>query len=357
MRSGLETQALVTGLDEGHRELLGALIGAGWVGGAGDAAIIRYSPQLVESWVARLGASSELSVALGRLLPRAPGSLQLGEKTFAWGTRTFVMGIVNVTPDSFSDGGKFFDPASAIEHGLKLIAAGADLLDVGGESTRPGAAEVSDDEEARRVVPVIEGLRAKGATISIDTRKAKVARAAVAAGATLVNDVSGLRDDAMIDLIAETGVAACAMHMQGTPETMQAEPRYGDVTIEILDALELALRRVEARGISRSKVLVDAGIGFGKTVGHNLFLLQRANDLRLLGAPVLWGVSRKGFLGALTGKAATGRVTASAATAAVLAAAGAVDVIRVHDVEETRDALAVADAVRLARDGGAKFTS
>ncbi len=357
LRSGLETHALVTGLEEDSRELLVELVGAGWVGGSGDAAVIRYSRLSVEAWVARLGTSG-LGVALGRLLHVGvnPQPVALGGARFDWGSRTYVMGIVNATPDSFSDGGR--DTEAAIAHGVALAEAGADLLDVGGESTRPGAAAVSEEEELRRVVPVIEALRLQvpGVPLSVDTRKAKVARAAVKAGAVLVNDVSGLRDDAMLDVLAETGAFACAMHMLGTPEVMQAEPRYDDVGTEVLDALEGALRRAEARGVLRSRLWVDPGIGFGKTVAHNLFLLERLGDLRLLGAPVLVGVSRKAFLGALTGgKPAAQRVVASAAAAAVLASTGAVDVLRVHDVAETRDALAVADAIRLARDGGARF--
>jgi len=267
------------------------------------------------------------------------------------------MGIVNVTPDSFSDGGAHFSPAAAIAHGRELIAQGADMLDIGGESTRPGAEPVSEDEELRRVLPVIDGLRDAGVPLSIDTFKPNVARRALNAGASLINDISGLRDDAMLDVLAETGAQACVMHMQGSPKTMQADPRYDDVGAEVLDELESALQRVERRGVAREKLMVDPGIGFGKTAQHNLFLLQRAADLRLLGAPVLIGVSRKGFLGALTGgKAASERVVASASVAAILASEGAVDWVRVHDVSETKDALAVGDAIRLARDGGKRFT-
>lgn len=361
VRSGLEAHALVTGLDDDSRELLAELVGAAWIGGAGDAAMIRYSRLSVENWFARLGLS-ELGVAISRLLlsSQAPAPTTLGTQRLEWGQRTRIMGIINVTPDSFSDGGAHADTSVAIAHGLAMLEAGADLLDVGGESTRPGAAPVDSEEELRRVIPVIEGLRAARPEVllSIDTRKANVAVAAVKAGAALVNDVSGLRDDAMLEAIASSGACACAMHMLGTPETMQLEPRYDDVGAEILDALEAALRRAEGRGIARERLWVDPGIGFGKTVGHNLFLLQRAADLRLLGVPVLIGVSRKGFLGSLLGgKPPQERVGASAATTAALAAEGAVDVVRVHDVAQTRDALAVGDGIRLARDGGARFTS
>lgn len=361
VRSGLESHALVTGLTDDSRELLAELAGAAWVVGAGDSAVVRYSRLSVENWFSRLGLS-ELGVALSRLLvsENAPATTPLGTARLEWGQRTRIMGIINVTPDSFSDGGAHFDSAVAIAHGLAMLDAGADLLDVGGESTRPGAAPVSEEEELRRVIPVLEGLKAKraGVLLSIDTRKAGVARAAVQAGAHLVNDVSGLRDDAMLDAVASTGACACVMHMRGTPETMQREPGYDDVGAEILDALEAALRRAEGRGISRDRLWVDPGIGFGKSVEHNLFLLQRATDLRLLGTPVLIGVSRKSFLGALLGgKPPDERAGASAATTAALAAAGAVDVVRVHDVAQTRDALAVGDAIRLARDGGARFTT
>jgi dihydropteroate synthase len=361
VRSGQESYALVTGLDDGSRELLAELVGAAWAGGSGDAAVLRYSRLSVENWFARLGLN-ELGVALSRLLllDAPPAPTKVGSQRLEWGQRTRVMGIINVTPDSFSDGGAHVETNDAISFGLALLDAGADVLDVGGESTRPGAEAVSEAEEVRRVVPVIEGLRAQrsDALISVDTRKPGVARAAIAAGAQLVNDVSGLRDEAMLDVIAHAGVCACAMHMLGTPETMQREPRYDDVGSEILDSLELALRRAETRGIARDRLWVDPGIGFGKTAGHNLFLLGRTADLRLLGTPVLIGVSRKAFLGSLLGGKPPGeRVGASAAAAAVLAADGAVDVVRVHDVAQTREALAVADAIRLARDGGARFGS
>ncbi|MFT3708492.1 MAG: dihydropteroate synthase [Archangium sp.] len=334
----------MSGLTDANRELLAELVDTSWVGGAGDAAVIKYSPHAVEAWLARLAPQSELAIALSRLvqlekpLPASP----LG---FSWGTRTFIMGVLNVTPDSFSDGGKFADPAAAIAHGKALVEAGADLIDVGGESTRPGAESVSEAEELRRVVPVIEGL--KGLKVSIDTQKPLVAEAAIKAGAVLVNDISGLRDDAMLEVIARTGVSACAMHMRGTPKTMQNDPRYVDVGAEVLDLLEDSLRRAEAKGIPRSRLWVDPGIGFGKTLEHNVELLKRLCDLRLLGCPVLVGVSRKKFIGALTGREVPSeRVLGSAAAAAIIVAQGGVDVIRVHDVAATREAIAVADALR-----------
>lgn len=351
LEAGRDAYALVTGLGVSDREALAELVGAAWIGGDGDAAVIRHSRSSIEAW--RAVAPEPLAAALHRLLWSTPAP-SLG---FGWGQRTRVMGIVNVTPDSFSDGGRHHTTDAAISHGRALVEAGADLLDVGGESTRPGAEPVPVEEELRRVVPVIEGLRDAGVPLSVDTMKPEVARRAIAAGAALVNDVSGLRDDAMIDVLADTGACACVMHMQGEPRTMQQSPRYDDVMAEVLDVLEEALQRAERRGVARSKLWVDPGIGFGKTQAHNLFLLQHAAELRLLGAPVLIGVSRKGFLGALTGgRPANERVVASAAAAAIVASAGAADVVRVHDVAETRDALAVADAVRLARDGGGRFT-
>ncbi|HEY1086744.1 MAG TPA: dihydropteroate synthase, partial [Archangium sp.] len=223
VRSSAEAHALVTGLSDDARELLAELVGPAWVGGAGDSAIVRWSRLSVEAWTARLGPG-ELSRAFQRLLPAEAPSTRIAEQTWSWGERTRIMGIVNATPDSFSDGGAHTDP---VAHALSLLDAGADLVDVGGESTRPGAADVNEAEELRRVLPVIEGVRKArpGAVISIDTRKAAVAKAAISAGAHLVNDVSGLRDDAMLEVIADARVPACVMHMLGTPETMQREPR------------------------------------------------------------------------------------------------------------------------------------
>jgi dihydropteroate synthase len=303
------------------------------------------------AWLTRLPTESGLGTAFARLaaITRAAPASSVGGRTFAWGTRTFVMGVLNVTPDSFSDGGRFAEPAAAIAHAQALLAAGADLLDVGGESTRPGAVDVAAEVELARVLPVIEGLKkvAPGAVISIDTRKARVAEAALKAGAALVNDVGGLRDDAMLELLATTGAAACVMHMKGSPQTMQADPRYEDVGGEVLDALEESLRRAEARGIPRARLWVDPGIGFGKKLPHNLMLLRRANDLRLLGCPVLIGVSRKKFLGELTGQdTPRARVISTAAAVALVAGQGSADVVRVHDVAAAREALAVADAWR-----------
>jgi len=256
------------------------------------------------------------------------------------------MGILNVTPDSFSDGGRYLDAAAAIEHGLELAAQGAAIVDVGGESTRPGAAGVGLGEELRRVVPVIEGLRAAGieATISVDTSKLEVARAALDAGATFVNDVTAFRAaPAMAALVAERGVECCLMHMQGEPRTMQNDPLYGDLIGEVCAFLRERVDFALDAGIARARIAVDPGFGFGKTVEHNLELLDRLNELAALGQPILIGTSRKSFLGALTGRRESDRLAATIATNVIGLLRGA-SLFRVHDVAAVRDALAVAAA-------------
>lgn len=346
LRSFLDGAALVTGLSDADRELLAELVDSNWVGGAGDAAVIKYSEHSIEAWLARLAPKSPIAVALERL-EHLDTPLEKSPLGFEWGSRTYVMGVLNVTPDSFSDGGKFAEASAAIAHGKALIAAGAELLDVGGESTRPGAEPVSAEVELKRVLPVIEGLKGAGAVISIDTQKAVVAEAALKAGAQVVNDVGGLRDDAMIDVIARAGATACVMHMLGTPQTMQNDPRYADVGAAVLDALEASLRRAEEKGIPRSRLWVDPGIGFGKTLEHNVELLKRLGDLRLLGCPVVAGVSRKKFIGALTKREVPAdRLIGSTAAAAIIASHRGVDIVRAHDVAQTKEALAVADALR-----------
>ncbi len=257
-----------------------------------------------------------------------------------------LMGVVNVTPDSFSDGGLYLDPAAAIEHGLMLEAEGAAILDVGGESTRPGADAVPTAEELRRVLPVIEGLASGGASaqLSVDTSKATVAAAALAAGATLVNDVTALRGDAeMAGVIAGSGADCCLMHMLGDPRTMQLDPRYDDVVAEVKAFLEERIAFAVAAGIEEQRILLDPGIGFGKTVEHNLELLRRVDELVALGRPVVIGTSRKGFLGRLTGRDIDGRLAATIASCVVAYERGA-RVFRVHDVAPVRDALTVAAA-------------
>jgi dihydropteroate synthase len=303
---------------------------------------------------------AELAGALRRGIDAAgtPAPLTLGGRTFTFGARTYVMGVVNVTPDSFSDGGRYATTESAIAHGLRLAEAGADVLDVGGESTRPGSQRVSAEEELARVLPVLEGLRARTQVpLSVDTTKAAVAREALRAGAALINDISGFHADPELPrVVAQAGAACCLMHIQGTPETMQQAPHYEDVLEEVLAFLEEGVARAVAAGVVRGSILVDPGIGFGKTLGHNLFLLRRLGALRVLGLPVLVGTSRKGFLGALTGgKPANERLAATLGSVAAVAALGGADFVRVHDVAEARDALAVVDAVRAATDGGAMY--
>jgi dihydropteroate synthase len=263
-----------------------------------------------------------------------------------------VMGILNATPDSFSDGGRFTDLPRAVEHGLAMEREGAAIIDVGGESTRPGAAPVSAQEELRRVIPVIESLRAAGvrATISIDTSKASVADAALDAGADLVNDVSALRaDPAMAPLVAARGVPCVLMHMRGEPRTMQRDPRYADVVGEVTAFLEERLLAARDAGIPEERIWLDPGIGFGKTLAHNLTLLHELPTLAALGRPIVIGTSRKSFLGTLTGRDFAG-LSAATAAANVLAYERGARVFRVHDVAPTRDALVVAAATVAAHE-------
>ncbi len=256
------------------------------------------------------------------------------------------MGVVNVTPDSFSDGGRFLDADAAVEHGLRLAGEGADILDIGGESTRPGAEPVGADEELRRVVPVIERLARNGQVrLSIDTTKAGVARAALEAGATLVNDVSALRfDPEMAALVAETGAGCCLMHMLGEPRTMQENPRYEDVVSEVKAFLEERLAFAVGEGIDEDRVWLDPGIGFGKTVEHNLELLRRLDEIVAIGRPVVVGTSRKSFLGKLAGGRGEGERLPGTIATNVLALDRGASVFRVHDVAPNADALAVATA-------------
>jgi dihydropteroate synthase len=255
-----------------------------------------------------------------------------------------VMGVVNVTPDSFSDGGEWLDPVAAIAHGHDLVAEGAQILDVGGESTRPGAEPVSASEELRRVLPVLRGLAGAGARLSIDTSKAAVAAAAIDAGATIVNDVTALRGDPdMAAVVADRGCEVCLMHMLGEPRTMQRDPRYGDVVHDVRDFLAARMEHAVAQGIDGGRIWLDPGIGFGKTIDHNLELLARLDEIVALGRPVVVGTSRKSFLGRITGRDAHDRVPGTIATN-VLALARGASIFRVHDVAQSRDALLVAAA-------------
>jgi len=255
-----------------------------------------------------------------------------------------VMGIVNVTPDSFSDGGRFLAAERAVEHARTLAEQGADILDIGGESTRPGAEAVSTGEELARVIPVLEGLAGIGVPLSIDTRQPDVMRAAIAAGATIVNDVNALRAPGALDICAGSHVGICLMHMQGEPRTMQVAPSYDDAVAEIRDFLVERVATCVAAGIDRTRLVVDPGFGFGKTLAHNLALLRRLGDLGRDLPPMLVGLSRKSVLGAITGKTIEDRAHASVA-AALLAVQRGARIVRVHDVKATRNALAVWSAV------------
>jgi dihydropteroate synthase len=260
-------------------------------------------------------------------------------------TCPLIMGIVNVTPDSFSDGGKFLELNQAFTHAHRLIAEGADMLDIGGESTRPGAAPVSLEEERRRVLPLLEKLAAAPVPISIDTHKPQLMREAVAAGASMVNDVSGFRDAGALESVADSDTAICIMHMQGEPRTMQQNPHYDDVTRDVGDYLAARVQAAEAAGIARNRIVIDPGFGFGKTLEHNLALLRDLRQFRDMGCAVLAGLSRKAMLGKITGREPAKRVHASI-TAAVLAVQNGAQIVRVHDVAATRDALAVLAALR-----------
>jgi len=270
--------------------------------------------------------------------------------------RPRVIGIVNVTPDSFSDGGRHLEVEAAVTHGLKLVAEGADVLDVGGESTRPGAAEVSVDEELRRVIPVIERLaRATAVPVSIDTSKPEVMRAAVAAGAGLINDVYALRREGALAAVAELKVPVILMHMQGEPRSMQHTPHYDDVVGEVHRFLAERLFAAEMAGIARKRIIIDPGFGFGKTDAHNLTLLAQLGCFTELGVPLLAGLSRKRTLGGLTGRAVPSERVHASVAAHLLAVQRGARIVRVHDVAATVDALNVwtaVDGVPQPRQGG-----
>jgi dihydropteroate synthase len=258
--------------------------------------------------------------------------------------RPLIMGIVNVTPDSFSDGGRLKNAQQAVDHALHLVEQGADILDVGGESTRPGAELVSEEEELKRVLPVLEELVTQGLAVSVDTRKPGVMRQAIHAGAAMINDVTALREPGAIESVADSDVAVCLMHMQGEPRTMQTDPVYKDVVSEVRDFLAGRINACEHAGIAKNRIVIDPGFGFGKTLEHNLALLRHLRRFMELGVPVLAGMSRKSMLGALTGKPVDQREYAGIAAhlAAVLRGAA---MLRVHDVAAMKDALLVWKAI------------
>jgi dihydropteroate synthase len=264
---------------------------------------------------------------------------ELRDRVIEFARRPLVMGIINATPDSFSDGGQFLEPAAAIERGLRLIQEGADILDIGGESTRPGAAPVPLEEELRRVLPVVEGLaRQTALPISVDTMKAEVARNCLEAGAAIVNDVAGFRDPAMIAVAAKYRAGTIVMHMQGTPETMNQNPQYSDVVREVGAFFEERLQTLEKMGIRPEAVCLDPGIGFGKTHEHNMRLLANLGAFARFGRPICLGVSRKGFIGTICGRPRSERMPGSLAIVCFAAGRGEAHLLRVHDVAPTRDA-------------------
>lgn len=265
--------------------------------------------------------------------------------------RPLVMGILNVTPDSFSDGGRYADPSIAADHVCRMCERGADIIDIGGESTRPGSQRVSAAEQLRRILPVFDAIRGELPTVlSVDTTLAEVARAALDCGAQVVNDVSSGREDpGMLPLVAACGASVVLMHMQGQPATMQVDPHYECVVEEVKSFLASRLAAAEAAGIPRHRILLDPGIGFGKTLEHNLALLQRLGDLRALGRPLVVGTSRKGFIGRITGEAdAGGRLMGTAASVAWSIANGAA-IVRVHDVEPLARLVKMVHAIQLGR--------
>jgi dihydropteroate synthase len=259
--------------------------------------------------------------------------------------RPLIMGVLNVTPDSFSDGGMYRDPRAAAARARKLLGEGADLVDVGGESSRPGAAPVAEAEELGRVLPVVQAL--SDVPVSVDTRRPGVMRAVLAAGASMINDIGALEAPGALEAVAASGCGMCLMHKQGDPATMQEDPRYGDVVAEVRDYLARRIAACEAAGIARERIAADPGFGFGKTLQHNLALLKRLPELAALGVPLLAGWSRKSSLGRITGRDAPERLASSLA-AALLALLGGARILRVHDVKETRDLVLVWDAWRKA---------
>lgn len=274
----------------------------------------------------------------GSALPRGLSSIKK--------TSPKIMGIVNVTPDSFSDGGRHATTDAAIAHACRLVAEGADILDIGGESTRPGADAISIDEECARVIPVIEGCRDLGVTISIDTRKKAVMAAAAAAGATMINDVSALEyDPESLAFVGKSGFPVCLMHSLADPKVMQDNPVYDDVVAEVMAYLRRRIDICVADGIDRRKIIIDPGIGFGKTVGHNLSLIKALPEFQSLGCDVLLGASRKRFIGQITGEAIAEKRVVGSVAVALHGAASGVQILRVHDVKETRQALEIWQAI------------
>jgi dihydropteroate synthase len=262
--------------------------------------------------------------------------------------KTAIMGILNVTPDSFSDGNRFFDPGRAVEHALQMVEDGADIIDIGGESTRPGAEAVTLDEELRRVIPVIEAIAKRvSAPISIDTYKATVASRAIEAGASIINDISGLKfDPDMAGVAAGAGVPVILMHIKGTPRDMQKDPVYSDLISEILDYFGDSILIAETAGVDRSRMVIDPGIGFGKTIDHNLQILRNLSEFKELGMPILVGVSRKAFIGKILGGVGPDERLEGTAAAVAISIMNGANIVRVHDVKEMAKVVKVVDAIK-----------
>jgi len=310
--------------------------------------------QQLKSLVAKLKAhqfglpviAAEIDRALANYTAN-PKAIKVGPKKITFGRRTFVMGILNVTPDSFSDGGQFSERVTALCQAEKMIAEGADIIDVGGESTRPGARPVSAAEEIARVIPVIRELgKWRGCAVSIDTRKAAVARAALEAGADMVNDISGLKHDRQMGkVVSRAGVPVCLMHLRGTPKTMQRNPVYSDLMGEVIAELAESLAIANNAGILHEKIILDPGLGFGKTAGHNLEIIARLRELKVLGRPLLVGPSRKSVIGQVLGLPVEARLAGTAALVAAAIMNGA-DLVRVHDVKELVRVARMTDAIK-----------
>ncbi len=300
---------------------------------------LRHQPECAQRLVPIL---SELGT---NLMPQAP-VLTVGQRKFELGKRVLIMGILNVTPDSFYDGGRYFEPARAVEQGIRLSEEGADIIDIGAESTRPGSSPVPEKEQLRRLRPVLRQLARKvKAPISVDTTSARVAEAVLDAGAGMINDISGLTfDRRMAKVVARAGVPIIVMHIKGKPRTMQKNPVYQDLMAEIVDGLARSIRQGVDAGIAPDKILVDPGIGFGKTAGHNLEILRRLKELRTLGKPIVIGPSRKSFIGAVLNLPVEERLEGTIA-ACVIGALNGADIVRVHDVKAMHRALALKDAV------------
>jgi len=291
----------------------------------------------------------DLAVQIEKALDDHDGSptpIKIGGKNFVFGKHTYIMGILNVTPNSFSDGGKFINFSDAVAHGRKMIEDGADIIDIGGESTKPGALPVTADEEIKRVIPVIKELsKIKGAVISIDTMKSKVAEAAIKAGASMINDVSALRyDKKMAKVAGRYKVPVVLMHMLGNPRIMQENPRYEDLISDIISCLQNSITLAIKGGVQKSRIIIDPGFGFGKTVEHNLEILRRLKELKVLGCPVMIGTSRKSTIGSILGLPPDKRLEGTSATVTAAIESGA-DIVRVHDVAEMTKVVKMSDAI------------